>query len=218
MGSVHNKEAYVSFEKRVMPKKAHILLSVALILSWIAQGQEADTSAWQWHMSVGSAVEAGFGHTQSQLWVAPRIDWQPSQRLKVSGGFAATATLFPYLELQGKSPRNLAPRKQGTRVGALWAEAEVQTGERTWLWGRVAYANGFAQPLWRSGAMPVEVVALSGGVAHEFAGGQLLELHVHVLHDLYGTAHEALGLGHAYGPWGSTWGMEAWPHDMAFRW
>ncbi|MBQ9418296.1 MAG: hypothetical protein IJU19_06955 [Bacteroidales bacterium] len=216
MVSAHNKGEQLSFEETAMNRKAHIILLVACLVAGAAQSQEADSTALRLRLGVGTSVESGFGRVRSLTWVAPRIEWHPSERLTLTGGFAAVGSLLPEAPLQGIQPRNYAPLRQGTRANMLWGKAEVQVGERTWLWGKMAYAGGWVQPLWGVGARPVEAVAFSGGMAYEMASGRWLELHVSVLHDRYGTLPEAVGLGRGCEPWGGwcTWGSEPW--GMAF--
>ncbi|MBR6048676.1 MAG: hypothetical protein IKP83_00755 [Bacteroidales bacterium] len=170
-----------------MHKKWLIVTILVLALAVGAAGQEADTSRYDVHLSTGATVAAGFGRTQALSWVAPSVELKASERMKVSGGFAAAGSLLDGYELHGYGPTSLAPRKQGTRLGALWAKASYRATDRLWLWASAVHVTGFAQPLWLDGALPVQATAVSGGLAYEFPQGSLLEMHFHIVHDRYGT-------------------------------
>ena len=172
-----------------MNKKANIALLWALSLTLVAMGQEADTSRWDFHLSTGATVATGFGRTQSLGWVTPSVSYRASDRLTVSGGLAAAGSLLPAAgyTLQGRGERSLAPRKEGTKAGALWVAATYHPNDRLWLWGSMAHVTGYAQPLWLDGAMPIEATAISGGVEYELPGGSLLGMEFHFVHDRYGT-------------------------------
>ena len=173
----------------VMGKKGCIALLTVLVLTFVAQGQESDTSRWRFRMSTGATVAAGFGHTQSLVWMAPSVSYRASDRLTVSGGLAAAGSLLPAggYTLHGRDERSLAPRREGTRAGALWVSATYHPNDRLWLWGSVAHVTGYAQPLWLDGAMPIEATTISGGVEYELPGGNLLGMEFHFVHDRYGT-------------------------------
>ena len=179
-----------------MVKKAltTVFVLLAAVLSVAAQD---DTLRTRVHLSTGATVASGFGRTQSLTWVAPSVELQASDRLKVRGGFAAAGSLLPSYEIHGYGPSSMVPRKSGTRLGALWAAADYCVGERLWLWASVAHVTGYAQPLWLDGAVPIGATAISGGMAYEFPGGSLLEMHFHFVHDHYGTSQLGL-LAH---PW-----------------
>ena len=184
-----------------MHKKWLIVTILVLALAVGAAGQEADTSRYDVHLSTGATVAAGFGRTQALSWVAPSVELKASERMKVSGGFAAAGSLLDGYELHGYGPTSLAPRKHGTRMGALWAMAEYKATDRLLLWAAVMHAGGYAQPLWRDTSVPIGLTAVSGGLAYEFPQGSLLELHFHFVHDHYGTAMEGLLAHPWYGPY-----------------
>ena len=175
----------------IMSKKVVIVL-VVMLGFFCAGAQEGDTSRTHVHLSTGATVASGFGRTQSLMWVAPSVERQLNDRLTVNVGFAAAGSLLHSYEIHGYGPTSLAPRRTGTRLGAVWASAEYKVNDRLWLWAEVAHLTGYVQPLWLDGALPIEATALSGGVAYEFPGGSLLELHFHFVHDHYGTS--SLGL------------------------
>lgn len=179
-----------------MGKKAVILAVVLLAAALCAVAQD-DTSRTRVHLSTGATVASGFGRTQSLMWVAPSVERQVSDRLAVRAGFAAAGSLLNGYEIHGYGPTSLAPRKQGTRMNVLWASAEYKVNDRLWLWAEVAHLTGYVQPLWLDGAVPIAATALSGGMAYEFPGGSLLEMHFHFIHDHYGTSQLGL-LAH---PW-----------------
>lgn len=200
--------------KKVMYKKWLIATVLVLALTTGVAGQEADTSRFDVHLSTGATVMAGFGRAQSLSWVAPSVELKASDRLTVSGGFAAAGSLLDGYTLQGYGPKSLAPRKQGTRLGMLWARADYRASDRLSVWGAAARMTGFAQPLWLDGALPVEVTAVSGGIAYELARGGLLEMHFHFVHDHYGTTM-AGPLAHPwYGALAPEWEIYSgpWPY------
>ena len=167
----------------------HTLLLLALMLVPVAlRAQVADTSRWDVHLSAGSSVAAGFGKVQSLSWVAPSFEFHPTRRLTVNTGFVAAGSLMPTdYKLQGFHTRSLAPMRSGTRATALWAEAEYQVNSRLWLWGSVAHVNGFAQPLWLDSSLPLQATVIRGGAGYRFGENSILELHINVVHDHYGT-------------------------------
>ena len=172
----------------VMDKKAYIALLLALSMTLLATAQEGDTSRWDVHMSTGATVATGFGHTQSLGWVAPSISYRVSDRLKVSGGLAVAGSLMPAggYTLHGRE-RSLAPRREGTKAGAMWASATYHPNDRLWLWGAVMHVTGYAQPLWLDGAMPIEATAISGGLEYKLSDNSLIGMEFHFVHDRYGT-------------------------------
>ncbi len=190
-----------------MYKKALILL--ALVLPFAAataqrSGAPADTSRWDYHLSVGTTVVNAFGRTDALGWVAPSARYQATDRLTLGGGFVAVGSLLSSYELHGYHNRSLAPRRRGTRLAALHLEAEYRINDRLDVWASVARISGFAQPLWLDGARPVEATVLSGGLAYHPNDATLLELHFHIVHDHYGNA--ALGL------FGNPWYGHATPN------
>ncbi len=170
-----------------------VFVLLAAVLSVAAQD---DTSRTHVHLSTGATIASGFGRTQALSWVAPSFEMQVSDKLSVTGGFAAAGSLLGGYEVHAYTP-SMAPRKHGTRMGALWAMAEYKATDRLWLWAAVMHAGGYAQPLWRNAPVPIGLTAVSGGLVYEFPQGSLLELHFHFVHDHYGTAMEGL-LAH---PW-----------------
>ena len=172
-----------------MCKKAYIALLCALTLTLLAQSQEADTSRWDFHLSTGFTAAAGFGHTQTLVWTAPSVAYRASDKLTIRGGLAAAGSLLPAggYTLHGRGDRSLAPRREGTRAGALWVSATYHPNDRLWLWGSVAHVTGYAQPLWLDGAMPIEATAISGGVEYALGNGSLIGMEFHFVHDRYGT-------------------------------
>ena len=158
----------------VMNKKAYIALLLALSITLLATAQEGDTSRWDFHMSTGATVATGFGRTQSLGWVAPSVSYRFSDRLKVSGGLAVAGSLLPAggYTLHGRE-RSLAPRREGTKAGAMWVSATYHPNDRLWLWGSVMHVTGYAQPLWLDGAMPIEATAISGGVEYKLSDNSL---------------------------------------------
>ena len=186
----------------VMGKKLYITILCALSLTLLAKGQESDTSRWRFHLSTGVTAAAGYGHTQSLGWTAPSVTYHANDRLTVSGGFAAAGSLMPVggYALHGRGERSLAPRREGTRAGALWASATYHPNDRLWVWGSVAHVTGYAQPLWLDGALPIEATAISGGVEYALGNGRLIGVPFHFVHDHYGTLLHP-PYGHAwYGP------------------
>lgn len=170
--------------------KPHVTILLFLLLgSVISQGQEeSDTSRWQLHVSTGATVATGFGQTQSLGWVAPSFSYQATDRLKLKAGFAYKGTLLSTsYRLRAYGPEDLAPRREGTQAGALWASAEYQANERLWLWASVAHLSGFAQPLWLDQSLPLQASAFNGGFAYKFNSGSVLEMHLHIIRDNYGT-------------------------------
>ena len=185
-----------------MNKKAYIALLVALSMTLVANAQEGDTTRWDFHMSTGATVATGFGHTQSLGWVAPIVSYRISDRLKVSGGLAVAGSLLPAggYTLHGRE-RSLAPRREGTKAGAMWASATYHPNDRLWLWGSVMHVIGYAQPLWLDGSLPIEATAISGGVEYALGNGSMIGMHFHFVHDHYGSLlHAPYGHGW-YGPY-----------------
>ena len=170
------------------------LLLLALLLMPVAlRAQMADTSRWDVHLSAGSSVAAGFGRVQSLSWVAPSFEFHPTSRLTVNTGFAAAGNLMPVdYKLQGYGSRSLAPLRAGTRATALWVSAEYQVNSRLWLWGSVAHIGGFAQPMWLDRSLPLQATAFSGGLGYRFGESSILELHIHVVRDRFGTLEPLL--------------------------
>ena len=167
-------------------------------MTLLATAQEGDTSRWDFHMSTGATVATGFGRTQSLGWVAPSVSYRFSDRLKVSGGLAVAGSLLPAggYTLHGRE-RSLAPRREGTKAGAMWVSATYHPNDRLWLWGSVMHVTGYAQPLWLDGAMNIEATAISGGVEYALGNGSMIGMHFHFVHDHYGSL--------LYPPYGHGW-------------
>ena len=168
----------------------HRLLLLALLLTTpvALQAQGIDTTRWHVRLSTGTSVTSGFGQTRALSWVAPSFEFHPTSRLTVNTGFASVGGLMPLdYKLHGLGARSLAPRRSGTHVTALWAEAEYQVNSRLWLWGAVAHVSGFAQPLWLDSSLPLQATAFSGGVGYCFGENSTLEMHFHIVRDNYGT-------------------------------
>ena len=189
---------------------------MALSLMPLANGQETDTSRWRFHLSTGVTAEAGYGRAQSLMWTAPSVTYHASERLTVSGGLAAAWSLLPAggYTLQGRGERSLAPRKEGTKAGALWVSATYRPNDRLTLWGSVAHVSGYAQPLWLDGAVPIEATAISGGMEYALDNGSMIGMHFHFVHDRYGSLWHP-PYGHPwYGPYAPHWEIYSgpWPY------
>ena len=182
-----------------MIKKA-LILTAAFLLALTASAQcfgrfypaclfdrlDNDTARTAFHMSVGTEVGAGFGRTQSVTWAAPSVKWRVNDRLTVRGGFGVAGSLMPQgYELHGREPRSMAPVRQGTTLGGVWAQAEYRVGERMLVWGNVMRMTGFVQPLWLDRSEPVDMTSVSGGFAYRFSQGSVLAMHFSFVHDHY---------------------------------
>ncbi len=171
-----------------------------------------DTASKAFHLNVGSMVGAGFGRTEAVSWVAPSFQWRASERLTLRGGFGAAASLLPGgYALHGRGTRSMLPLREGTQLGAVWAQAEYRAGERLLLWGSVAHVSGFAQPLWASHSLPVDATAVSGGLAYRFSENSVLAMHFRFVHDEYGfLLHPPYGHNY-YGPFSPDWELYSGP-------
>ncbi len=156
-----------------------------------------DTSRLDVHLSTGISVTTGWGRSDALAWTAPSLSYRATDRLTLHAGFASVGSLLGSYELRGLHGRSLAPRRQGTRLVAGRVAAEYQATDRLLLWGALTRVGGYAQPLWLDGAMPVEATAFSGGLVYRTASDALFELHLHVVHDRYGTF--------SADPWGYPW-------------
>ena len=172
----------------------HTLLLLALLLMPVAlRAQVTDSANWHVRLSTGASVTSGMGQTQSLSWVAPSFEFHPTSRLTVNTGFASVGSLLPAdYKLHGYGSRSLAPLRTGTRATALWVSAEYQVNSRLWLWGSVAHIGGFAQPLWLDRSLPLQATAFSGGLGYRFGESSILELHIHVVRDRFGTLEPLL--------------------------
>ncbi len=110
----------------------------------------------------------------------------------VSTGVEATwGSLLPGgYTLQGRTPRNLAPRRVSV-ASTVDFVARYRAGDRLWIWGALSHAGGSAF------GMPLDVTAISGGFAYALSESSLLEMHFHFVHDQYGSM--------LYPPYGHTW-------------
>ena len=182
--------------------KRTLALTIALLLVCTTlRAQLSDTSKWDFHLSTGTSVAAGFGHTQALGWVAPSFSFKPTSRLTVRTGLVAAASLLPdNFSLKGYSEQSLAPWRKDTRVQTFWAEGEYRFTDRLTLWGAVAHAKGFVKPLWLDQSIPMQATAFSGGFRYAVTDNSLFEMHFHIVHDPYGTAGIGL-LGHT--PYGA---------------
>ena len=191
-----------------------MLMAAAAAMVPLAAQEETDTSRVEFHMSVGSTAAVGFGRSEVLSWVAPRATWHATDRLDVRGGLMVAGSLMPNgYRLQGLYDRSLAPRRQGTQVGAVWAEADYAVSDRLRIWASVLHVSGYAQPLWLDGAVPIEATVLSGGFAYALSENSLLEMHFHVAHDHYGyMLHPPYGHGF-YGAFVPSWELYSapWP-------
>lgn len=174
----------------------------ALLLTLASVGvaaQDSDSTGWHFRMATGAAACSGLGQQRSLGWVAGEASYDAGRGVTVGGGLAHAGSLAPAggWVLQGRGPRSLAPRREGTDVHAMWAKASWQVSDRLWLWGSVAHVTGFAQPLWRRSSVPVSATAISGGLAYAFSDESLLELHFHFVHDRYGSLMDP--------PYGGLW-------------
>jgi hypothetical protein len=150
--------------------------------------QQADTSRWDIHMGAGGAVLGGFGQTQALTWVAPSVAYHANERLTLRGGFVAVGSLLPNdFQLHGREGQSLAPRRQGTRAGVLWAAADYQATDNLRIWAAVAVARGWMQPLWAGESLPLAAAAFDGGFTYRFSGGSTLGMHFQFVQDHYGT-------------------------------
>lgn len=205
-----------------MYKKPLLILSVlAVTLNVAAQYNpwrsiERDTSRFLVHLSTGTAAVFGWGKGDAYLWTAPSVSYRATDRLTLSGGFAAVGSLLSGYELQQVGRRSLVPRKRGTQAMVFSAVAEYRATDRLTLWASVSHATGWYEPLWipKGEALDLGITDISGGFAYEFSNESFLEMHFHFVHDHYGNA--ALGiLGHPWYGYGvPTWELYGvpWPY------
>lgn len=105
----------------------------------------------------------------------------------------------------------MLPLREGTQLGAVWAQAEYRAGENLLLWGSVARMTGFAQPLWATHSLPVDATEVSGGMAYRFNQGSVLAMHFRFVHDEYGfLLHPPYGHNY-YGPLSPEWEIYGGP-------
>lgn len=174
-----------------MTKKTQLTLWLLLLCATLAA--QEDSTRLHWNVQTGATVAAGYGRTDGLGWVSPRISYRANDRLTLGGGIAAAASLLPDgYRPQGLQGRSLAPRRQGTQAGMVWAEAQYKASDRLNLWASVAHLQGFAQPLWLDASLPLDATAVSGGLAYDMGCSGLLEMHFHFVHDRYGTTLPAL--------------------------
>ena len=74
------------------------------VLAFGCAWSQDDTSRTHVHLSTGATVASGFGRTQALSWVAPSVELKMSDRLTVSGGFAAAGTLLGGYEVHRYTP------------------------------------------------------------------------------------------------------------------
>lgn len=194
-----------------MYKKVAVILVMVLGVAGYAAAQAGDSSRVDVHASVGTTVLSGFGRTQAALWVAPHIDYRATERLTVSAGFGCAESLLPQgYELRAYTP-SYAPRRQGSRVAAVWAAVEYRISDRLTVWGMVEHLGGFMQPLWMDHSVPLRATAFSGGFAYKAGDAGLLEMEFRIVRDHYGTA--PLGFyGHLCSdPFAPEWGYYGSP-------
>lgn len=164
--------------------RKHCIVLILLLAASPLAAQEVDTADWHIHLSTGISVSRCFGQTQSLSWVAPSFEFHPNDRLTINTGFVAAGSLMPSgYKLQGIGQRSLAPLRQGTRAAVLWAEAEYKVNPRLLVWGAVAHASGFAQPLWLDHSLPLQATAFSGGMDYRIGENSILEMHIHIIKD-----------------------------------
>lgn len=147
-----------------------------------------DTAKTNVHLSMGSSVAAGFGRTEAISWAAPSVSYRATDKLTIRGGFTIAGSLLPNgYALQGRTPRSMAPVRQGTQLGGVWAQAEYRANDHLLIWATAARMTGFAQPLWSDSALPIDIRTLSGGFAYRFDQGSILSMHFRFVHDSYGN-------------------------------
>lgn len=192
------------------------ILGVLLAVALLCGAQTNDTSRWDFHMGVGGTVLNGFGQTQALTWAAPRVSYHANDRLTLHGGFVMAGTLLPNdFQLQGRGEQSLAPRREGTRAGALWAAADYKVSDNLRVWAAVAVARGWMQPLWAGESMPLAAAAVDGGFAYRFSTGSTLSMHFRFVHDQYGSLLYPPYCGHPYyGPLAPSWELyhSTWPY------
>lgn len=197
-----------------MPKRIIIAMLVAAMAAAmpLAAQEEGDSSRVDFHMSMGATAAAGFGRGDVLAWAAPHIEWRATDRLTVYGGIAMAGSLMPRgYELHGLHSNDLAPRRHGTQIGAVWAAADYAVSDRLHIWGSLLHVSGYAQPLWLDGAMPIETTVFSGGFAYALSENSFIEMHIHLAHDHYGyMLHPPYGHGY-YGPLAPTWEIYGGP-------
>ena len=179
--------------------KKHIVTLSLMLLAFGASAQqqaeaESDTSRWDFHLSTGMSVSAGWGKTDALMWTAPSLEYRANDRLTVYGGFSYSGSLLGSYQLYGNAPRSLAPRKQGTRVVAGNVGVDYQVNDRLNVWATVWHLGGWVEPLWRQRGDVVELnaTAVSGGFGYAFKGGSRLEMQFTVVNDRTGGLGQML--------------------------
>lgn len=183
-----------------MYKKIFFIIAfLSLVFGVSAQYKTvADTSRWDYHLSVGSSLMTSKGKGNAYMWVAPSVNYQANDRLTLRGGFLAVGSLLGGYELQGNS-RSLAPCRRGTQLMGAAIGADYTVSDRLTLWATVMHIGGWHEPVWSpfNEAFNIGVIALSGGFSYALSDESMLEMHFHFVHDHYGN--DALGiLGHPY--------------------
>lgn len=192
-----------------MYKKTILIMAVLAMAcgAWAQQDTVSakDTSRWDFHLSAGTSMVTCMGKGNAYVWAAPSVDYQPSDRLTLHGGFVAVGSLLGGYQLQGNA-RSLAPVRRGTQLVGATVGADYQVNDRLTIWASLTHVGGWHEPLWLpfDESMRVGVTAFSGGFSYALSDESLLEMHFHIVHDHYGN--DALGiLGHPWYGYGAPW-------------
>lgn len=212
----NNKTHILALEEKIMSKRVTIIV-LLLLSAWGVQSQtaeEVDTSRIHVRVSTGMAFMNGFGQNRSLQWIAPRFELKPNDRLTVVSGFALAGNLLPQGVRKVDYNLDLTSQIYGTQMTALWAAARYQVSDQLAVWGGVAHASGYFQPLWYNESLPTQPTAVSGGLEWAMPNGGLLEFHFNIVRDPYGTfIPDPYMNGFGYGMFDTGWGMYSgdWP-------
>lgn len=150
--------------------------------------QAPDSTRWQFRLSAGNAMVAGFGQHRATSWFSIDAIYPMSHDISLGGGFAKGGTLIPYGApiLHSSEPRSLAPRREGTDLTSVWVSASWQANDKLFLWASLRHTVGFTQQYFSTTPAPASLTAVEGGTSYAFNNSTFIELHFHIVHGNYG--------------------------------
>lgn len=127
--------------RNIVRKILFAVLAVGMLPVSVAGQQVASDSVqspFDWHLKLGTEFLSFNRHSEVLTFVAPSFSFKVSPGIRINAGFSY---LSDFSGLNLMTP-DLAPRRSGTRVCSLYAQAEYLKNDRFWFRGTMFYSGG----------------------------------------------------------------------------
>lgn len=181
--------------KRCVILSCFLVFPLVLLAQWLPRWNCGADSLKKidFHVSLGSSVSVGSGASVFHLGVAPRLDFHPSNRLKVSVGFSALNSIDPNaFWLQTNPPVSRAPLRKNALALSFDISASYWVNDRLRIAASLFHQNGdlLSPGMWSywgvfPTGMPIHInrTGFAADLLYRFDNDNTIQLHLSIIRD-----------------------------------